>query len=411
MDRMVWKLESSVTDEYSDVFTPQQIDDIQISIAVDANGQNDICVYKNGRKLKSVPAKYKKDERVLRIKEAHQMLKQQYQRTRSMLEKAMMERTEYGLSEIESMSKHMVAGPLVRNLVMICNDSIGFYRDGYLEMGDKKTKCSGTIRVAHAFDLYEHQVLKEIQQYLFDNRIVQPFKQVFRELYLKLPEELDLEYTKRYTGYQIQTKQAAGALKKCGWNASYEYGLEKVSYKYDAVAQLFADADWFSPSDIEAPAIDYVEFSKRRSSEPLLIRDVDDVWFSETMRDVDLVVSLAFIGGVDPVTSTSTVEVRRAVIECTCRLMKLTNVRVEGNFAHIEGHCNDYSVHLGSAVVHQKAGSTIHMIPVWSGQRGKVYLPFMDEDPMTAQIVSKVIMLAEDTSIKDPSILAQISKK
>lgn len=81
---------------------------------------------------------------------------------------------------------------------------------------------------------------------MFDNRIVQPFKQVFRELYLKLPEELDLEYTKRYTGYQIQTKQAAGALKKCGWNASYEYGLEKVSYKYDAVAQLFADADWFS---------------------------------------------------------------------------------------------------------------------------------------------------------------------
>ena len=132
-----------------------------------------------------------------------------------------------------------------------------------------------------------------------------------------------------------------------------------------------------------------MEFSKRRSSEPLLIRDVDDVWFSETMRDVDLAVSLAFIGGVDPVTSTSTVEVRRAVIECTCRLMKLTNVRVEGNFAHIEGHCNDYSVHLGSAVVHQKAGSTIHMIPVWSGQRGKVYLPFMDEDPMTAQIVSK----------------------
>lgn len=61
--------------------------------------------------------------------------------------------------------------------------------------------------------------------------------------------------------------------------------------------------------------------------------------------------------------------------------------------------------------MHQKAGSTIHMIPVWSGQRGKVYLPFMDEDPMTAQIVSKVIMLAEDTSIKDPSILAQISKK
>ena len=84
---------------------------------------------------------------------------------------------------------------------------------------------------------------------------------------------------------------------------------------------------------------------------------------------------------------------------------------MKDHFVHITGQYNDYSVHLGSGIIHQKAGSTIHMIPVWSGQRGKVYLPFLDEDPMTAQIVTKVVMLAQDTSIKDPAILSQIRKK
>lgn len=44
----------------------------------------------------------------------------------------------------------------------------------------------------------------------------------------------------------------------------------------------------------------------------------------------------------------------------------------------------------------------------YSEKRGKVYLPFLDEDPVTAQILSKVIMLAEDTKIKNPAILKQI---
>lgn len=53
----------------------------------------------------------------------------------------------------------------------------------------------------------------------------------------------------------------------------------------------------------------------------------------------------------------------------------------------------------------------IYMVPVYSGKRGKVYLPFLDEDTMTAQILTKVIMLAEDHLIKDSSILEQIAIK
>jgi hypothetical protein len=37
-----------------------------------------------------------------------------------------------------------------------------------------------------------------------------------------------------------------------------------------------------------------------------------------------------------------------------------------------------------------------------------VFLPFADDDPRTAEVMSKIILLAEDQTIKDPAILSQI---
>ncbi|MDQ0871578.1 hypothetical protein QFZ77_000237 [Paenibacillus sp. V4I3] len=49
-----------------------------------------------------------------------------------------------------------------------------------------------------------------------------------------------------------------------------------------------------------------------------------------------------------------------------------------------------------------------NILPVHSQHRGKLFLPFMDEDPKTSEILSKIVMLAQDTKIKDPHILDQI---
>ena len=35
-------------------------------------------------------------------------------------------------------------------------------------------------------------------------------------------------------------------------------------------------------------------------------------------------------------------------------------------------------------------------------------MPFVDEDPKTAEIMAKIVLLAEDKKIKDPFILKQI---
>ena len=65
-------------------------------------------------------------------------------------------------------------------------------------------------------------------------------------------------------------------------------------------------------------------------------------------------------------------------------------------------------MHLGSGVVLQEGGAMLHILPVHSQKRGRIFLPFVDEDPKTAEIMSKIVLLAEDKKIKDPSILDQI---
>ena len=174
---------------------------------------------------------------------------------------------------------------------------------------------------------------------------------------------------------------------------------------------LYAQADWFSPSDVEAPAIEYVCFSRTRyvpDAPPLHIADLDPVLYSEVMRDIDMVVSIAFVGGVDPETGQSTKELRTAIVRCTAELMKFANVSISGNHVYIKGMLANYTVHLSSGLVRQEGGTVIPIIPVHSQHRGRIYLPFMDEDPKMVEILSKVVLLAEDRKLKDPTILQWI---
>ena len=191
--------------------------------------------------------------------------------------------------------------------------------------------------------------------------------------------------------------------------ADIEAGLQKVYYQENIVATIYALADWFTPADIEAPTLEYVAFYHRKSGKPLKIDEIPDVIFSEVMRDVDMAVSVAHAGGVDPETSHSTVEMRAAILGFTLPLLGLTNVRIEGGHAFIDGKLAKYSVHLGSGVVHQIGGAMLNVLPVHSQHRGRIFLPFVDDDPKTAEVISKVILFSEDKKLKDPTILSQIT--
>ena len=272
--------------------------------------------------------------------------------------------------------------------------------------GDKQ------LLVAHPITLYQLGLLSKYQRIFFEKQkesgTRQPFKQVFREFYVKLEEEKDAKDSRMFAGYQIQPKKTIAALRGRRWVADYDEGLQKVFFKQNISATIYALADWFSPADTECPTLEYVSFYDRKTYRQKNLSEIPDILYSEVMRDVDLAVSVAHVGGVDPETSHSTIEMRRVIFAFNMELFGLTNVTFEGTHAYIKGTMGNYNVQLGSGVIHKESGGMVNIVPVHSQQRGKIFLPFLDEDPKTAEILAKILLLAEDNKIKDPYILQQL---
>jgi len=409
--RLTLRMETKVIDDSRALLEPQEVEGVTLHLILDEIGKAEITVKKDGKELKSIPAKLKKHETVVALAELKKTLAEQYRRARRMLEEAMEDRTAFTLAELSALSEHPVVYPMLKNLALTDGTVSGFLVMDGLTNADGATihlTPDTAVRIAHPYDLYEQGIWRDFQKYLYDNRITQPYRQVFRELYIKTAEEADQLHSLRYAGNQIQPAKTVATLKSRRWVADVEDGLQKVYYKENIVAQIYAMADWFTPADIEAPTLEWVCFSDRRTGKELKISDIPPVIFSEVMRDVDLAVSVAHAGGVDPETSHSTMEMRAVILSFVLPLFKLDNVRVEGRHALITGKLADYSVHLGSGVVHQQGGAMIPVLPVHSQHRGRIFLPFADEDPKTAEIISKVLLFAEDTKIKDPMILEGI---
>jgi len=90
------------------------------------------------------------------------------------------------------------------------------------------------------------------------------------------------------------------------------------------------------------------------------------------------------------------------------RAARLGNVEVKRQHVTMGGTIGSYVVHLGSAMASVQPGSALPIIAVHSQQRGRMFLPFADDDPRTAEVLSKVLLLARDAEIRDPNILEWI---
>jgi hypothetical protein len=412
VNRLAWNMETARIHAIKAYLQPQKLEDMEVQLVIDELGHADILCTKAGKELKSIPAKFKNHEYIVKIKELKKALKDQYVRARQSFEIAMENGENFKVEELINLCENPVLAPIIKNLVFKAGESFGYINgNGLVDFNNEpyKLKEEEDVIIAHPVHLYEAGCWSNYQKDIFLKKIVQPFKQVFRELYLPNADELkERTLSRRYSGHQVQPKKTAALLKTRGWIASHEEGLQKVYYKEDIIATIYAIADWFSPADIEAPTIEFVSFEDRRTYKPVPIDKIPKLIFSEVMRDVDLVVSVAHVGGVDPEASLSTVEIRTVIVDEILKLMKLSNVVLKGTHAHITGVHGEYTVHLGSGVVHKMGTGSINILPVHSSHRGRIFLPFIDSDPKSAEIISKIILLAEDGKIKDPSVLEQI---
>lgn len=389
---------------------------VTVTLSISEWGTPAVTAAKNGKPMKAIPAAAKKTPEIAALVSRKIEIERQAARMRSSLEAAMCRGDEFSGAELRRLLEHPVLAPMLRSLALIGPDGLaGYAVDGgaNLEAFDDTLRPVGgdaKLKIAHPHDLLQTGRWPDWQRECFRRERIQPFKQVFRELYVLTGAEKSEEVkSSRYSGHQVNPKQALALLGNRGWVGNPNEGdVRRTFHETGISAAVSFDYGYTTPAEAEGLTVDAVVFTRRGEWKPLPLAEVCPRVFSEAMRDLDLVVSVAHQGGVDPEASASTVEMRSTLLREACALMKLGNVRLTGSHALIDGRLAAYSVHLGSAVVHKQPGGHLCIVPVHSQHRGRVFLPFADDDPRTAEVLSKVLLLSKDAEIKDPVILEQI---
>lgn len=415
--RLTWAMERVALQDLVDGPIVVEEDDVRVALCIDDDGDPALAITRGERSLKNVPAALRKHRGVKDLRERLKTLRSQRSRMRESLEAAMVKGHELEGVELRSFFDHPMLRPRIERLVLLGEgDAIGYP----VEEGRALRDAEGTVhpvgpkeplRLVHPIDLLRRGDWHTWLRDCFQSERIQPFKQLFREVYPKSPDEREQELSRRYGGHQVNPGQALGLFKRRQWISAPEEGVKRTFHDHRLVATVLFEEAFYTPADVEGLTLHGVQFH-RPGDENVRLRlsEVPDRLFSEVMRDLDLVVSVAHAGGVDPEASSSTIEMRSALVGETVTLLGLDNVRVEGHHAHIEGSRAEYAVHLGSANASVLPGRALVIVAVHSQHRGRLFLPFADEDPKSAEVLSKVLLLARDGDIKDPAILRQIEQ-
>jgi hypothetical protein len=387
--------------------------DVRVTLSVDVDGEPSLTFAKQGKPLKSLPAALKKDPDVEGLKARLQELRRQRSRVRDALEEAMTRGDFFQRDELGMLLEHPILAPALGRLVFIGDGVAGYLAEGGRVLRDHAGMQhvignDEEIRIAHPHDLLVRGDWSSWQTECFRAERIQPFKQVFREVYPMTAAERGTEQTRRYAGHQVNPRQALALLGGRGWVVRPEEGVSRTFHEDGVTARLGFQESFFTPADIEGLTLEDVVFTRKGEWSVMPLDSVPPRLFSETMRDLDLVVSVAHQGGVDPEATASTVEMRATLLRETCELLGLGNVEVDGSHVRIRGSLGEYAVHLGSASVIVLPGTAIPIVAVHSQHRGRLFLPFADADPKTAEVLSKVLLLARDSEIRDPNILEWI---
>jgi len=428
--RLEWDMEARVESQAAE--TPV-IDESPHSIwlDIDAAGGPAIAVEKSGKRMKSIPAAFRKDARITSLKDTVKSLKGQTKRFRAALERLCESGDPIDAAGVEALVALRAACPLVTKLLfrsesgevgVLSED--GKYLEGLPDADDEPVRVAveGGVTIVHPLDLIDAGALADWQREIVRRRVVQPLKQAFRELYVLTPAERETgNYSNRFAGQILTTRVASGLLSTRGWTQlSGDY---PETFKLFPSAGLRAQLDWADAghylTETEFVTTDTISFvpypaprgASARGDQRVSLDDVPPRIFSEVMRDADLVVSVAAVS--DELYSSNETNVRRA--ELLLRILDdlgLDNVEIEGHFVRVKGMRARYRVHLASGAIHVEPGGHICVVPDRAAKKATpLYLPFADaDDPKLSEVVSKVLLLANDAKIKDPTILEQIGR-
>jgi hypothetical protein len=342
------------------------------------------------------------------------------------------------------------------------------WQGGLVDWSGRAVKLSKQARVRMWHPIRSDvQTILSWRCWLEDHQLRQPFKQAHREVYLLTDAERETgTYSNRFASHIIRQHQFASLCQERGWKfklmgdwdshntpslelSQYnlvakfdvefpeaEHGQDESTTAhgiYQAIGTgrvTFASTSTIKPDKAETPLlrlpIKFRDF--RRRTAPLRLEDVPALVFSEVMRDCDLFVSVTSIG-MDPAWNrdhpddpnlpywqhfafgelTAASENRRGVLASLLPKLAIRDrCRLDGRFIVVRGDLHEYRIHIGSANVLIEPGSRYLCIVQGPGDAAaNLPLPF-EGDRILALILSKALLLANDTKISDPAIARQL---
>jgi hypothetical protein len=264
------------------------------------------------------------------------------------------------------------------------------------------------LTAVHQHVLYERGELAAWQERIVRQRLRQPVKQAFRELYVLTPAERDTgDVSARFAGHVLNGKVAGQLLTGRGWTLHGPYDDFQATRLAGPGLTAALRCDFHGYFGLDNVTTGEVRFLT--AGRPVPLASVPPAAFSEAMRDLDLMVSVASTdpsGYASPASAGSRAQILASLVSD----LGLDRVTIDGTTAVVRGSRATYRVNLTSGSIHLVPGGYLCIVPASFGRspHRRLFLPFSGDDQPTSAILSKVLLLAEDEKITDRSILAQI---
>ena len=408
----------------------------------------------DGKVLKSVPAAVKNDFKAelkaLRdtVKQIQMMLTAQRDRLdRGFIEDRVMSRTHFD----QYYFKHGLMGYLTTQLIwsfeLDGEFKDAFYlNDTWVDEDDKVVKNidqAKKVKLWHPIHKNMDNIL-DWRNFLTRNEIRQPLKQAYREIYILTDAEVNTHnYSNRMAAHILKQHQFNSLAKLRGWKYSllgaYDKGYDTEiatinlpdNHKAEFwVQEVYAEDEWTDSGIFNYVSTDQVRFYQ--NSDQLAMSQIPPMIFSEVMRDVDLFVGVASVGN-DPNWRDGGLQqyrnywesysfgdlnelakTRKQVLEKLIPRLKIAKqCSLTEKFLVVEGKIRTYKIHMGSGnILMEPNDQYLCIVPDRKSETfgDKVFLPF-EGDNILSIIISKAFLLAEDTKIKDSTILSQLKRK
>ncbi|WP_040834997.1 DUF4132 domain-containing protein [Nocardia brevicatena] len=407
--RLEWDCEARIATE---IPGESEVGDYRITLRFDG-ADPALSVGRAGKALKSVPPAVRADPGYRRLRDHQERLRDQARRMRTgLVERLVATAGTLAPDELARLLSLPAAAAMLPALL---------WRDraGVIDLLDR-VDITGPVTAVHPVELLERRVLADWQAEIMRRRIRQPVKQAFREVYLVGPAEREMaDVSHRFAGHTVDGRVAGRLLSGRGWLTHGEYDNHQATRDVGDGLIAALRCDFHGHLGKGNAIVGEVRFLTKGhrapdrypaiGGKPVPMTDVPPVVFSEVMRDLDLVVSVAGAGPAE-FRSPEQAGSRAQVLASLVADLGLAGVTVEERSAVIRGSRATYRVHLSSGSIHVEPGAHLCVVPDSFGATAhrRLFLPFADEDRITNVILNRVLLLAEDEKIVDPAILTQL---